>query len=73
MSAQVRFFLIIIVVGLSVALIWPNIGERTIRLYANETLPDAKREEALQRALKYVGDNYKDKYKAERKKGTEKT
>lgn len=69
MSAQVRFFLIIIVVGLSVALIWPNIGERTIRLYANETLPEAQRNDAIARAEKYVNDHYKGKYRTERKTG----
>ncbi|MFZ5628102.1 MAG: protein translocase subunit SecD [Spirochaetota bacterium] len=69
MSAQVRFFLIISVVGLAVALIWPNIGERTIRLYAIESLEAAKREEALARAEKYVKDNYSTKYSTERKTG----
>lgn len=69
MSAQVRFFLIIIVIGLSVALIWPNIGERTIRLYVQETLEKEKREAALARAEKYVATNYASKYKAQRKTG----
>lgn len=69
MSTQVRFFLIVIVVGFSVALIWPNIGERTIRLYANEALNEAKREEALQQVEKYIADHYTAKYKTERKIG----
>jgi hypothetical protein len=42
-------------VGLSIALIWPNLGERTIRVHASEALSPEKREEALQRAEKYVG------------------
>ena len=69
MSAQVRFFLIMSVMGLAIALIWPNIGERTIRLYAIESLDAAKREEALARAEKYIKDNYSGKYQTERKSG----
>ncbi|MBV6492671.1 MAG: Protein translocase subunit SecD [Turneriella sp.] len=62
MSVQVRFFLIILVIGLSVALIWPNIGERTIRLYANETFSETKRDEVLSRAEAYIKDHYKGRY-----------
>lgn len=69
MSTQVRFFLIVSIIGLAIALVWPNIGERTIRLYANETLEAAKREEALARAEKYIKDNYSAKYRTERKTG----
>lgn len=67
MSAQVRFFLILTVVGLSIALIWPNLGERTIRVHASEALSPEKREEALQRAEKYVAQNYAAKYTTARK------
>jgi len=68
-SPLVRFFVILSVVGLSVALIWPNIGQRTIRLYANEQIAPEKREEALVKAEKYIRDHYSLKYKVEKKTG----
>ncbi|HRP69509.1 MAG TPA: hypothetical protein PLY93_08260 [Turneriella sp.] len=69
MSAQVRFFMILIVIALSVALIWPNIGERTIRLYPNETLSETKRDEVLNNVFKYVNEHYKGKYTPEIRTG----
>jgi len=68
-SAQVRFFLIVSVIALSIALIWPNIGERTIRLYADETMAQEKRDAALQHAEKYIHEHYKEKYHAQKKTG----
>jgi len=61
--------MILAVIGLSVALIWPNIGERTIRVYAQETLPADKREEALARTEKFLATNYAGKYTSARRSG----
>jgi preprotein translocase subunit SecD len=69
-SAQVRFFLILFVVGLSIALVWPNIGERHVRLYAQESLSEVERAAALDKAQKYIQSNYAGKYAAEIKTGT---
>jgi preprotein translocase subunit SecD len=69
LSTQVRFLLILSVLVLAVALIWPNIGERTIRLYALESLDAAKREEVLSRAEKYIKEHYSGRYRTERRTG----
>ena len=69
MSPQFRFFVILSVIALSVALIWPNIGERTIRVYATENMEPAKREAVLDRVQKYVTDKYAAKYSAAKRTG----
>ncbi|MCS6972288.1 MAG: protein translocase subunit SecD, partial [Leptospiraceae bacterium] len=69
MSPGMRFTLIVISIGLAIALVWPNIGERTIRVYANEALDATKREEALARVEKYVRELYAGRYTATRKTG----
>lgn len=65
MSNRTRLFTILFSIGLALALVWPNIGERTIHVKFQESLEKEKKSQSLDQLTDYLENYYKGRYKWE--------
>ncbi len=67
MNITSRFMIIGFIIVLSIMLIWPNIGERTVNVYFQEEISEEQRESSLQGLQEYLKRNYGERYSFEKR------
>ena len=62
MNIKSRFFVILLVLGVSFLLIWPNIGIRTLIVRFDDELTTEQKKQSVENLTSYLSKNYKDRY-----------